>query len=1309
MKRFFTRLLSLLSLSFFTAVSFGQQGDYRLLLKQGTFLPEENARELSKGSSVFQRSAYGDKYYMVVQFREIPTDQEKQDLRRAGVTLIDYLPNFAFTAAMARQTDLASLPRYDVRSVFSLNAIQKTIPAVFSNAVPAHAIQVSGMVDLAVQTYERMDPFQISQPVVNLGGQIVEATPIFRTFTIRVPRDRMLDLVSLPFVQWVEFIEGPKQTENLPGRTLHRVNVLNDGVRNLKGDGINIGIWDAGEISPHLDFLPTSRLTQIEFNSPQQHSTHCAGTILGRGLINYTARGMAPNANLYSWNYNGNVLTEMAAGIPAHNLIVSSHSYNDGLGVSCNINGTQIQYTLVSRNTDLNLNNFPFHLHVHSAGNAQSSCANGWYTITGTGKSAKNNIVVAALTSTDGMTSFSSFGPVQDGRVKPDISAFGNSVFSTSTPLNSYATLSGTSMSTPGVAGTVALLVQRYKQLNSNNLPPSTLIKNASLNTAMDLGNPGPDYRFGYGRINALGAVRVLETPTYLLSSIANGATNNSTVTVPAGTARLRVMLTWNDPAGAANANPALVNNLDLQVINGASTTLPWILDKNNPGNNATQGVDNVSNVEQVTIENPAAGTYTIRVIGTNIPSGPQDYAVTWMVEPPNIEVIYPNGGESFNPGNAEIITWNHAGVSGSQNVEYSLDNGASWNPIATVGATTTRVTWSVPPANTSTALIRITSGSITDVSDAGFHIMGTPAGFAGSGVSCNAGEVIFTWGAVTNATHYDIYRLDNTTGEFVTLAANLTGTNYTATGLTPNASMWFTIRAKNNTTSAVSERANAINVTVSNGGGGLGAVGPISGQQNICGTVSNVPYTISAVPGATSYSWTAPPGAVIASGQGTTSVTINYPSGSSSGNVSVSATNGSCQTAPSNLAVTVGTEPSAPTSGGNQSRTVCPGDPMPTLTATASVPSGHTVRWYNAATGGSLVSSPTLNSAGTITYYAASVHNSSNCESTVRTPVTLTITQVAQATATAGGPTTFCQGGSVTLTANSGGSYLWNTGATTQSIVVTTSGSYSVTVTTSGCTSTSTPVSVTVNSAPSAAVSASGPTAFCQGGNVVLTAAAGSSWIWSTGATTQSITVTNSGNYTVTVTNSNGCSATSTPTNVTVSPNPTVSISASPYASLFPGLSTTLTANVSPAGSYNYVWSRNNVTVPGATGPTLSGIRVQDIGSYMVRVTNASGLACENTATLVVRDSATTRLFIYPSPNSGRFQVAYHATSNNARMTLTIFDSKGAQVYQSGFVLNAPYQLMDVDLRKAQKGVYRVVLSTSAGQKVAVGSVLLQ
>ena len=1311
MKHFITRFFKLVIMLFFPVCLTAQASqDYNVLLHSGKFIPEENISSITKASTVLQQSLFNGKNYVVIQFKVLPTQLQKDKLKADGIELIDYIPNNAYTASVSAAANISAIKSVLFRAVFQFKPTDKAAPSFLTGSIPPHAIKQPGYADVDIITYEKLNAVNVEQAISFLNGTVIQDVADFRMFTIRIPESNAKELVKLPFVQWAEYIAPPNQIENLPGRSLHRVNILNDGVRNLKGDNMNIGVWDE-RASQHLDFSPAGRLVNVDPGAAGSHGTHVSGTIGGKGLINPTARGMAPNANIFSYyGFSGDVQVTMATAIPANTLISSNHSYHDGLGVQCGLGGASASYSLRSRNTDINLNNFPYHLHCHSSGNNQAACSGGWGTITGTGKSAKNNIVVGNITTTEVLSGSSSCGPVHDGRIKPEIVAMGTSVFSTYTPLNTYGTISGTSMSTPGVTGTVALLAQRYKQLNSNALPPSALIKNIACNTAYDLGNAGPDYRHGFGRINALAAVKILEDNRYTLNTIATGATNNITITVPAGASRLRVMLTWNDPAAAANSSFALVNNLDLRVIEGSNTTMPWILDPTNPALLATKADDNISNIEQVTINNPPAGTYTLRVIGEAVATGPtQPYALTWDVNQPYIEVTYPNGAESFDAGVSQVITWDNAGVNSDQTVEYSLNNGSTWTTISsTVPATTTRLVWSVPTANTSTALIRITSGSLTDISDATFKILGATTGFTGSGVSCNAGEVIFNWSAVANATHYDIMKLNTTTGDFETQATNVTGTTFTATGLTPNLSMWFNIRAKNNTTGAQGERSNAINVTVSNGGGGLPTPGAVTGQNTICGTPNNVPYSIASVPGATSYVWSVPPGANIAGGQGTTAITVNYPGGSNSGNVSVAASNGTCTTSPSVLPVTVGSSSVAsPTSGGNQSQAVCSGGVVPTLTASASVPAGHSVVWYNALTGGIVVTNPILNAVGSITYYASSVNNATSCVSALRSPVTLTITSVPGATASASGPTTFCQGGNVMLTASSGTSYLWSNGATTQSITVTTSGNYSVTVTTSTCTSTTTAIAVTVNPKPTASVTATGPTAVCQPNAVTLNASAGSSWLWSNGATTQSITVSTSGNYTVTVTNASGCvSDASVVIPVIISPQPAVSISAAPYTRLLPGLRTTLTANITPAGSYTYLWLKNGIAVPGANGPSIN-VNLDQLGSYAVRVTNTGN--CSNTSALVnIADSASTRLFILPNPNSGQFDVIYHSSSATNTHTLRIFDSKGALVYSNAYSITGPYQRMYVDMKAAGGGTYVVALFNNTGKRVASGKVVI-
>ncbi len=219
----------------------------------------------------------------------------------------------------------------------------------------------------------------------------------------------------------------------------------------------------------------------------------------------------------------------------------------------------------------------------------------------------------------------------------------------------------------------------------------------------------------------------------------------------------------------------------------------------------------------------------------------------------------------------------------------------------------------------------------------------------------------------------------------------------------------------------------------------------------------------------------------------------------------------------------------------------------------------------------------------------------------------------MAQASITPQGATSFCQGGSVTLTASAGTSYLWSNGATSQSINVTSSGTYTVTVTTAGVgSSTSSPVTVTVYTLPTATITAGGPTTFCSGGNVTLTASAGSSYLWSPGnQTSQSITVSASGTYNVRVTNSNGCTKISSNTTVTVNALPSAVITPGGSLNLIQGQTVTLTSS---SGS-SYLWLPGN--------QTSQSITVGTAGSYTVRVTNSSGCSATSTPAVVTVNTA--------------------------------------------------------------------------------------
>ena len=327
--------------------------------------------------------------------------------------------------------------------------------------------------------------------------------------------------------------------------------------------------------------------------------------------------------------------------------------------------------------------------------------------------------------------------------------------------------------------------------------------------------------------------------------------------------------------------------------------------------------------------------------------------------------------------------------------------------------------------------------------------------------------------------------------------------------------------------------------------------------------------------------------------GQTTQSITVN-----ASGSYYVNVGSGvGCAAVSNPTTVTVSNAPSAViTSGG--STNLCQG-----ATVTLNAPAGAAS--YLWTPGGQTTQSITTGTSGS---YTVRVTNAGGC-STVSSPVSVTAGNTPAANITAGGPTAFCQGGNVTLTASSANSYLWFPGGqTSQSITVSGANSYTVRVTGSGgCTAMSAPVAVTVNTAPTATISAGGSTTICNGGSVSLSASAGSSYLWTPGGqTTQTINVSNAGAYTVRVTNASGCSATSTATNVAVSSNPTANITAGGPTSFCAGGSVSLSASSGAA----YLWT------PG--GQTTQTISATTAGAYSVRVTNALGCSAISSNTNV-------------------------------------------------------------------------------------------
>ncbi|MBC7912512.1 MAG: IPT/TIG domain-containing protein [Pyrinomonadaceae bacterium] len=287
-------------------------------------------------------------------------------------------------------------------------------------------------------------------------------------------------------------------------------------------------------------------------------------------------------------------------------------------------------------------------------------------------------------------------------------------------------------------------------------------------------------------------------------------------------------------------------------------------------------------------------------------------------------------------------------------------------------------------------------------------------------------------------------------------------------------------------------------------------------------------------------------------------------------------------------------------------------------------------------------------------------------------------------ASITASGPTTFCEGGNVVLTASGGSSYLWSTGATTKSIIVERGNSYSVTImNANNCSATSVATFVTANPAPIASIIAGSSTTFCEGSSVVLSASSGTSYLWSTGETTKSITVKTTGLYKVTIWNAYGCSATSAATSTTVNLIPTATILADGPTTFFTGDSVTLIAN--SGEGYTYTWARNGVEISGQEGAIYP---VYEGGSYTVSVRSKG---CSAFSLPIIIKS----IFNLPVTN---FNVSITAesckTSNNGKISISAVQSLSYTAAISGNGVNSNYRFdKTVEISDLSAGTYTVCI----------------
>ncbi len=626
------------------------------------------------------RAGDEDPARVLVQLAAIPDLEACARLARHGLTLGGYVPEHAFLAALHPGADPDTLASLGVVWLGPLLPADRVAPALAGGMIPTHARLDGGAAALFVEFH----------PDVPLGAGIARAregadarllaeVQALNAGVFAVAADRIPDLAALTAVKWVEPASPRFADLNNEVRRVIGADSAQAPPIALSGDGVTVLVYDGGLVcATHADLAP--RVVNGEGGVAATHATHVAGTLGGSGgSSGGLYRGVAPAVGIVSYRYAGcdpvclynnpqDLADDYGEAIAVHAADFATNSIGANIvanGYDCDFLG---DYEHTARLIDAiaaGALGRPF-LSFWAAGNERAGsavCGSSYYTM-GVPAGAKSAIVVGAVASdTQEIASFSSLGPVDDGRMRPDLVAPGceiggdHGVTSTRSCIG-HTVYCGTSMATPAAAGAAALVHERLASVQRGPLTLPAATKAILACSAIDVGNAGPDYTSGYGLVDVVAAVGIADQGMIVEESVAHGETVSRRIDVPAGRTRLRAVLAWDDPPGEPLVLPSLVNDLDLRLVDPAGGVhLPFVLDPLFPEREAARGTNQRDPSEMVEVIAPIPGRWRLDVIGVTVPAGPQTFAL--VADAPPAEPVAIGGGNAA-PG---------AGASLAQNV----------------------------------------------------------------------------------------------------------------------------------------------------------------------------------------------------------------------------------------------------------------------------------------------------------------------------------------------------------------------------------------------------------------------------------------------------------------------------------------------------------------------------------------------------------------------------------------------------------------------------------------------------------------